>query len=59
LALAYQRLGKAVEVKEQLAVFERIGLKSPAASWLERAKRSVLDAEVLAVCGPVDKPDKQ
>ena len=59
LALAYQRLGKAVEVKEQRTVLAQIGLKSPAASWRERAKRAILDAEVLAACGPADQPENK
>ena len=55
-AMAFQRMKKTSESNEQRDILRQIAEMSPADNWKERCRRRLLDAEVLAVCGPAVKP---
>ena len=55
-AMAFQRMKKTSESNEQRDILRQITEMSPADNWKERCRRRLLDAEVLAVCGPAVKP---
>ena len=59
LALAYLRLGKTAESNEQLAVLKQIAENSPAYHWHKRSCHKIPEAELLSVCGPAVKPEKE
>ena len=52
LVLANFRLNKPEEVKTHRAILAQIDRESLPTEWQERVRRRILDAEILAVCGP-------
>jgi tetratricopeptide (TPR) repeat protein len=58
LALALQKSDKLADAKEQRKILRQIAEKSPPGGWQERERRALLDAEILAIGGPLE-PDAE